>query len=621
MDKINILISCHKASDTLQTDVFRPIQVGTAVNNTFLEGMLHDNEGDNISALNQMYCELTAQYWAWKNLDLEYYGFCHYRRYFNFSGKKYKEDEYGNILEPYLDHHTIKKYHLSDQYVRQLTENYDVIITEKKKLKDIPGDFRTPREHYRAARYLRTRDFEEMLAVIDEISPEYSVYAKEFAEGTVSCFCNMFIMKREYFFEYCEWVFRVLEEFCRRTDMTHYSTEALRTPGHLAERLLNIYLMRLMDRNSEIKIKELQCVEILKTDPQEKTLQPAFTENSIPVVFAANNRFVPVFAACFHSLAEHAGEQHNYDIVLIESDITADNKAALLRMTEGKDNISLRFYDPGQYLRGFKLKANAHITVETFYRFLIQEVMSGYDKVLYLDCDIIIRRDVAELYQTDLGDNMVAAVKDVDFQGQVNGALIDAMDYCRKTLKMEDPYHYFQAGVLLFNTRAMRDAHSLKEWLTFASQPYRYSDQDVLNIYCENRVKYLDMSWNVIFDCDHTRIKDIISFAPDELQKEYKNARKDPKIIHYAGFMKPWYNPSEDYAYEFWKSARETEFYEELLYRMSRLILDKTKKKEIQNLDEPWHNRMLDSVMPHGTRRRRTLDNMYVKVRGLDRDR
>ena len=61
--------------------------------------MLHDDEGENISDKNPMYCELTAQYWAWKNLDADYYGFCHYRRYFNFSDTVYEEDPWGNVLD------------------------------------------------------------------------------------------------------------------------------------------------------------------------------------------------------------------------------------------------------------------------------------------------------------------------------------------------------------------------------------------------------------------------------------------------------------------------------------------------------------------------------------------
>ena len=133
---------------------------------------------------------------------------------------------------------------------------------------------------------------------------------------------------------------------------------------------------------------------------------------------------------------------------------------------------------------------------------------------------------------------------------------------------MKNAYNYFQAGVILFNEKEMRKAYSLYEWLSFASKPSKYNDQDVLNLYCEGKVKYIDMAWNLITDCDHTRVANVIVYAPDYIQKEYKKAHNNPKIIHYAGFMKPWHNPTEDYAYYFWKALRNTPYYEEMIYRL-----------------------------------------------------
>ena len=133
---------------------------------------------------------------------------------------------------------------------------------------------------------------------------------------------------------------------------------------------------------------------------------------------------------------------------------------------------------------------------------------------------------------------------------------------------MNDPHNYFQAGVILFNIKEMKEAYSTEEWLQFASTPYMYNDQDVLNLYCEGRVKFLDMKWNLLSDCDHTRISKVISFAPNSIQNEYFEARKCPYIIHYAGFMKPWHRPTEDYAYLFWNALKKTQFYEIVLYQL-----------------------------------------------------
>ncbi|MEE1227990.1 MAG: DUF705 domain-containing protein [Lachnospiraceae bacterium] len=620
--KVQILISCHKPSDVVKTDVFQPVQVGAALRDKKLSDMVYDDDGENISKLNPMYCELTAQYWAWKNLDLDYYGFCHYRRYFSFADKNFKEDPYGNVIEQYIDKQTIQKHQMTDEAVEKMVEDYDIIITERKDLKSMPERYKSSIEQYKKAPKLHIRDYKTMLDIIDEKYPEYSEAAHSFAKGSVSCFCNMYILRKDLFFDYCEWMFDILDEFCKRTNMRHYSTEALRTPGHLSERLFNIYLKYLEQTRPELRVKELQCVWVENTDPQVDVLKPAFEEKSVPVVFAANNGFVPMFAACYQSLLDYASDDYNYDVVLIESDVTKENKQTLLKMAKGRKNISLRFYNPGRILRNYTLKANAHISVETYYRFLIQDVLADYDKVLYLDCDMIINADVAELYQTDVEGYMLAAVRDVDFLGQINGANKDTIRYCKTKFKMKNPYNYVQAGVLLFNNREMRKAHTLDEWLTFASTPYQYNDQDVLNLYCEGHVKYLDMEWNLITDCDHYRINNVVVFAPDKVQKEYFRAHENPKIIHYAGFMKPWHKPTEDYAHVFWNTLRKTDYYEELLYRMTEGIAENKAHKVSRTVnntttalkEESLHLRMINKVMPEGSGRRAALDSVYRKV-------
>ncbi len=567
MSNIQILISCHKESEHPDSKILRPIQVGAANANRRFAGMLHDDDGENISEKNPMYCELTAQYWAWKNLDADYYGFCHYRRYFNFAPIQYPEDEWGNIIERYIDQQAARSYGFDDDTIQKLVQKYDIITTTRKDLRKIGSRYRSVMDQYRKAAKLHSKDLQCVLDIIDEKYPEYSSAAKKHCEGHTTSFCNMYILKKEIFEDYCAWLFDILAEFEKRTDMSRYSQEALRTPGHLGERLFGIYYLYLMEHNKNLKVKELQCVLFDNTDPL-KMLEPAFTEREVPVVFAANDNFLPMAAACIQSVIDHSSEQFNYDLVLLESDVTAENKQLLLGMLEGRKNFSLRFFNAERMLRGYKLKANAHISVETYYRFLIQDILPKCDKVLYLDCDMVVKADVALLYETDVSNVLLAAARDPDFLGQINGANPSTLEYCKETLKLKDPYQYFQAGVLLFNTDAMRKAHTLSEWLTFATHKYKYNDQDVLNLYCEGRVKYLDMSWNMLTDCDHYRVNNVIVYAPEEILREYKKARANPKIIHFAGFMKPWHRPDEDFAHEFWRYARKTPFYELLLFRM-----------------------------------------------------
>ena len=88
--RIKILVACHKADPNIrQDDIYMPIQVGKALHPELDLGFQCDNTGDNISEKNGSYCELTALYWAWKNLkDVDYIGLCHYRRYFDLTEEK-----------------------------------------------------------------------------------------------------------------------------------------------------------------------------------------------------------------------------------------------------------------------------------------------------------------------------------------------------------------------------------------------------------------------------------------------------------------------------------------------------------------------------------------------------
>ena len=85
METAKILVCTHTDSFYLESDLYRPIHVGRALHPDLKFDFIGDNTGNHISDKNKSYCELTAHYWAWKNLQVDYIGFCHYRRYFDFA--------------------------------------------------------------------------------------------------------------------------------------------------------------------------------------------------------------------------------------------------------------------------------------------------------------------------------------------------------------------------------------------------------------------------------------------------------------------------------------------------------------------------------------------------------
>ena len=282
--------------------------------------------------------------------------------------------------------------------------------------------------------------------------------------------------------------------------------------------------------------------------------------------------------------------------------------------------MSLRFTNVERELSGYDLSTNnAHISIETYYRFLIQKLLPFYDKVLYLDSDIVINGDISKLYNTDLQGKLLGAIRDIDFLANLNVKHGKRMGYAKNVLKMKNPYDYFQAGVLVLNTKAMRERYTIKQWLTYASNPaFIYNDQDVLNAHCEGEVLYLPWEWNVVHDCGG-RVGNLF-VHPLESAKDAKTE----EIIHYAGFQKPWTDPDCDFASIYWKYARETPFYERLLKRVVKANEPKIPEEALR----PKHERavgednpirkIVDPLMPIGSRRRAMAKAIGRAVRGRE---
>lgn len=626
---IRIFISTHKDVDLFKSVILQPVQVGCALRDWTFDWALHDDAGENISSQNPMYCELTTQYWAWKNVEADYYGFCHYRRYFDFAEERHEENEWGEVIDGRIDAASQARYGLDDATITKAVEGFDVITTVVKDLREFPGDDNTPLKQYKAAKKLHFKDLEHVIEILKDMHPDYFQDADAFLNGNRSCFCNMFIMRKEIFRDYCAWLFPILARFVDETDFSTYSVEAVRTPGHLSERLFNIYLNHQQRTGANWRTKQVQCVHFEQPDRHADVLEPPLREAGgkkiVPVVFAADDAYTPMVTTTIRSMLDNARSDRFYDIVVLTSNISGEHQDQMRRCLAGRlDNVWLRFHDVSGIIGEYDLKtSNEHISVETYYRFLVQRVMPYYDKVLYLDSDLVIEGDVAELFDTELGDNLLAAVRDVDYAGNLNMPDHTRINYTNRVLRMKNPYDYFQAGVLLLNTRAMREAYTTKQWLEYASVPeFIYDDQDVLNAHCEGRVRFLDPSWNVMHDCG-CRVGNVFSWAPAQMFNDYLAARSHPKIRHYAGFEKPWNTIGCDWAEFYWHYARETPFYEELLGKLygqgsgAQQRLEKPRPPKAISPKNPIR-KFVDPLMPYGTKRREVFKAIGRSVRGLE---
>ena len=297
------------------------------------------------------------------------------------------------------------------------------------------------------------------------------------------------------------------------------------------------------------------------------------------------------------SIAENASETRQYDVIVLHRDISERNQVVLRRMMP--DNFSLRFFNTTRFMVDYndKLFLRGHFRIETYFRLLMQDILPEYDKALYLDSDMVVNHDIAELFDVDVDGYLLAAVADADTAGLYNGAQPDKKDYMDNVLKMKDPYSYFQAGTIIFNLAEFRRRYTVEELFAYAtSYEWQLLDQDVLNHFAEGHVKYLDMRWNVMMDWFGIRVKEIISLAPRHLSEPYMEARKDPYVVHFAGDDKPWDHPETDYADYFWRYALKTPFAPIAIDRMTKNKLPFMRR--VKNKLRPLYEKLFPARTP-----------------------
>lgn len=216
MTRAIMLVAAHKAAAVPSDDFYMPVHVGHVLNPVDL-GYQPDDEGDNISALNGSFCELTALYWAWQNLDTDVIGLSHYRRYF-----------VGNRRGPN------DKLILSEPEAVALLGRADIVLGRARNYY-----IETIESHYRNGHY--GSDLVVLRDVIARKSPNYlSAYDQVFGGRRLSLY-NMFIMRWELFDQYMTWLMSTLFECQHLIDNQSRTPYQQRTFGYLGERLLNVW--------------------------------------------------------------------------------------------------------------------------------------------------------------------------------------------------------------------------------------------------------------------------------------------------------------------------------------------------------------------------------------------
>lgn len=288
----------------------------------------------------------------------------------------------------------------------------------------------------------------------------------------------------------------------------------------------------------------------------------------IPIFFAIDDEYIPFFAVALQSLIENASKEYNYLIKILHTNVQTEH-IEQIKKYESK-NVNIEFVDLSYYIEKVqdKLYTRDYYTNTTYFRLFLPELYPQYDKVLYLDSDIIVVGDISELYNTDMDTNLVAAAPDDIIQ--YNKVF---QDYAELVVGVAKYQHYFNAGVLLMNLDELRK-FKFQEKFLYLLGTVKFSvaqDQDYLNRLCKGRVNLISHDWNVM------------PYVNVETKPE------DIKLIHYNFAYKPWHFEDVTYNEYFWKYAKKTEFYDKIIkiknsYTEEQKFQDKEAEKGLVEL-------------------------------------
>ncbi len=263
------------------------------------------------------------------------------------------------------------------------------------------------------------------------------------------------------------------------------------------------------------------------------------------ICFSLDENYCEQLAVAITSLLLNSDEDDSFSFYVLNENISEESRIKIRALKKIKD-FEISFIDiDSKYFSDFPIPKykwpeckNSTISRPAYFKYVIANELAHLDKVLYLDCDLLIINSLKELYNIDIGDNYAAMVQDVE------------------TEKLSESFqisNYFNTGVMLINLKKWRE-EQLKDRLIKATYEnidrILFADQDVFNIVLDNKVMKLSKRWNYQF---------FLSTKEDNIRLYHNFDAYN--IIHYAGQNKPWNQPYNSVIFdEYYNILQQTPF-------------------------------------------------------------
>lgn len=265
----------------------------------------------------------------------------------------------------------------------------------------------------------------------------------------------------------------------------------------------------------------------------------------IPIFFAIDDNYAPFLSAALYSAIQNSSPNRHYKAIILHQELKEENKKRISALATG--HFQVEFVSMGKGLESItdrmsnRLRCD-YFTLTIYFRLFIPLMFPQYDKGIYIDSDVILLGDLAELYDTELGDNYLGACPDLSV------VEVPPLAAYMENAVGVDRHQYINSGVLLMNLKKLREAELHSHFLSLL-QTYELDciapDQDYLNALCCGKILYLPEIW-------------------DAMPNESKPPLRDAKLIHYNLFSKPWCYDGIQYAEHFWHYAKDCGYMQEI---------------------------------------------------------
>lgn len=285
-------------------------------------------------------------------------------------------------------------------------------------------------------------------------------------------------------------------------------------------------------------------------------IKPAFAECKNCIILCSDDGFMPATSVLIQSIFEQADSQKFYDIIIFHSNIRPVTEEIVQNMFDGARNFSVRFVNVASIVVNinFYTANRNNFTSEAYYRLFAPWLLDEeYEKAFYIDGDMVAVKDVSTVFDIDIGDNLIGAIR--DYWGICNCYIPDdpRREY-RESIGLDDIDNYVISCTILFNLAKFRKQFTLEQVINLsACKNWLQHDQDVLNILCRDSIFYLTADWGLMNDYGNNH------YLPQYLIDELAEVT-NPVLIHFGGVRKPWSYNYHEHGLDFWQYADHTPY-------------------------------------------------------------